>query len=128
MLLAVLCDGWWLCRLYTDVLLYFLASAASFLYCDACLQFRGCPVVLGIEHFVSARYQKSMGRELRDTNACRSNFAVVGHEESSLSAILIGPKSLFVFALVACNFEIFCRTPPRAQPYTHYVQLFQGTH
>ena len=49
-------------RLVYVLVLYFLASAASsstVLYCDMCLPFRGCPVVLDIELSVSARYQKT---------------------------------------------------------------------
>ena len=38
---------------------YFLASEASFSAWDTCLRFRGCPVVLDVEHSVSARYQKT---------------------------------------------------------------------
>ena len=32
---------------------------------------------------------------------------MVGHEKSLFSGILIGPKSLFRFTLIACNFEIY---------------------
>ena len=39
--------------------------------------------------------------------ACRGNFAVVGRQQSLFPGALIGPKLLFFFALIACNFEIF---------------------
>ena len=37
----------------------------------------------------------------------RGNFAVVGRQKSFFSGALIGPNSLFCFALVACNVENF---------------------
>ena len=60
------------------------------------------------------------------------NFATDGLEKSSFSGILIGPKSLFCFTLIARNFENYYVMPPaaaylvpgtqqtqRAQQYTH---------
>ena len=38
--------------------------------------------------------------------AGRGNFAVVGRQKAFFSGALIGPKSLFCFTVIACNFEI----------------------
>ena len=37
----------------------------------------------------------------------RRSFAVMGRQKSLFSGPLIGPKPLFCFALIACNFEIY---------------------
>ena len=55
-----------MCRLvrFFGALLFSIFSPAQllsllYLTCDMCLRFRGCPVVLGIELSVNARYQKT---------------------------------------------------------------------
>ena len=47
----------------------------------------------------------------------RGYFAVVGRQKSLFSGVVIGPKSLFCFTLIACNFEI-CAAHRHAQRYT----------
>ena len=39
--------------------------------------------------------------------AGRGNFAVVGRQKSLFLGALIGPKSLFFFTLIVCNFEFY---------------------
>ena len=60
---------------------YFLASAASFSSCDMCLRFRGCPVVLDIELFVSARHQKT--RVPLSVAVCGTDFKITCNESEA---------------------------------------------
>ena len=57
----------------------------------------------------------------------RGNFAVVARQKSVFPGALIGPKSLFCFTLIACNFEMYAarccnrasaEDTPRAQQHT----------
>ena len=53
----------------------------------------------------------------------RGNFAVVGRQKSLFPGALIGPKSLFCFTFIACNFEFYAaRCCNRAAEDTPRVQ------